>query len=78
MLTVYIANWIAENVAVLPVIDSTNQYLLIELASWRSGDACAAEYQQAGRGRRGVKWFSPFGANLYLQCTRVRAGNARQ
>ncbi len=25
-----------------------------------------AEYQQAGRGRRGRKWFSPFGANLYL------------
>jgi len=31
-----------------------------------SGDACVAEYQQAGRGRRGRKWFSPFGANLYL------------
>ena len=25
-----------------------------------------AEYQQAGRGRRGRKWFSPFGSNLYL------------
>ncbi|RDT55333.1 biotin--[acetyl-CoA-carboxylase] ligase, partial [Klebsiella pneumoniae] len=24
------------------------------------------ENQQAGRGRRGRKWFSPFGANLYL------------
>lgn len=31
-----------------------------------SGDACVAEYQQAGRGRRGRKWFSPFGSNLYL------------
>ncbi|WP_110877755.1 bifunctional biotin--[acetyl-CoA-carboxylase] ligase/biotin operon repressor BirA [Franconibacter helveticus] len=54
------------SVAVLPVIDSTNQYLLDRLSSLQSGDACIAEYQQAGRGRRGRKWFSPFGANLYL------------
>ncbi|MCS2168830.1 bifunctional biotin--[acetyl-CoA-carboxylase] ligase/biotin operon repressor BirA [Scandinavium sp. TWS1a] len=53
-------------VIVLPVIDSTNQYLLDRLASLQSGDVCVAEYQQAGRGRRGRKWFSPFGANLYL------------
>ena len=51
---------------VLPVIDSTNQYLLDRLDELTSGDACVAEYQQAGRGRRGRKWFSPFGANLYL------------
>ena len=50
----------------LPVIDSTNQYLLDRLNELQSGDACVAEYQQAGRGRRGRKWFSPFGANLYL------------
>jgi birA, biotin-[acetyl-CoA-carboxylase] ligase region/BirA biotin operon repressor domain len=54
------------NVAVLPVIDSTNQYLLERFSELQSGDACVAEYQQAGRGRRGRKWFSPFGANLYL------------
>lgn len=53
-------------VAVLPVIDSTNQYLLDRIGTLQSGDACVAEYQQAGRGRRGRKWFSPFGANLYL------------
>jgi BirA family biotin operon repressor/biotin-[acetyl-CoA-carboxylase] ligase len=53
-------------VAVLPVIDSTNQYLLDRIGELRSGDACVAEYQQAGRGRRGRKWFSPFGTNLYL------------
>ncbi|NLS42991.1 bifunctional biotin--[acetyl-CoA-carboxylase] ligase/biotin operon repressor BirA [BEV proteobacterium] len=56
----------ANNVAVLPVIDSTNQYLLDRLESLHSGDACVAEYQQAGRGRRGRQWQSPFGANLYL------------
>lgn len=54
------------SVAVLPVIDSTNQYLLDRINELQSGDACIAEYQQAGRGRRGRKWFSPFGANLYL------------
>lgn len=54
------------SITVLPVIDSTNQYLLDRLAALHSGDACVAEYQQAGRGRRGRKWFSPFGANLYL------------
>ena len=52
------------NVAVLPVIDSTNQYLLDRIHELHSGDACVAEYQTAGRGRRGRKWFSPFGANL--------------
>ncbi|WP_312953244.1 bifunctional biotin--[acetyl-CoA-carboxylase] ligase/biotin operon repressor BirA [Superficieibacter sp.] len=53
-------------VAVLPVIDSTNQYLMDRIGELSSGDVCVAEYQQAGRGRRGRKWFSPFGANLYL------------
>jgi BirA family transcriptional regulator, biotin operon repressor / biotin---[acetyl-CoA-carboxylase] ligase len=53
-------------VSVLPVIDSTNQYLLDRITTLASGDACVAEYQQAGRGRRGRKWFSPFGSNLYL------------
>lgn len=51
---------------VIPVIDSTNQYLLDRMNALQSGDACIAEYQQAGRGRRGRQWFSPFGANLYM------------
>lgn len=54
------------NVDVLPVIDSTNQYLMDRIHQLNSGDACVAEYQQAGRGRRGRQWFSPFGSNLYL------------
>ncbi|QIX95591.1 bifunctional biotin--[acetyl-CoA-carboxylase] ligase/biotin operon repressor BirA [Cedecea sp. FDAARGOS_727] len=63
----FIKSQVAEGtVAVLPVIDSTNQYLLNRLDTLQSGDACIAEYQQAGRGRRGRQWFSPFGANLYL------------
>lgn len=55
-----------KRVSVLPVVDSTNQYLLDRIAELHSGDACVAEYQQAGRGRRGRQWISPFGANLYL------------
>ncbi len=63
----YIHSYIKSgSVTVLPVIDSTNQYLMDRLSELDSGDACIAEYQQAGRGRRGRKWFSPFGANLYL------------
>ncbi|WP_333853243.1 bifunctional biotin--[acetyl-CoA-carboxylase] ligase/biotin operon repressor BirA [Leclercia sp.] len=63
----FIHSQIADNsVTVLPVIDSTNQFLLNRLNELKSGDSCVAEYQQAGRGRRGRKWFSPFGANLYL------------
>jgi len=31
-----------------------------------SGHACLAEYQSAGRGRRGRSWISPFAANIYL------------
>ncbi|SFO57551.1 BirA family transcriptional regulator, biotin operon repressor / biotin-[acetyl-CoA-carboxylase] ligase [Candidatus Pantoea varia] len=54
------------NVSVIPVIDSTNQYLLERMHDMQSGAACIAEYQQAGRGRRGRQWFSPFGANLYM------------
>lgn len=54
------------NLDVIPVIDSTNQYLLNNIDKLSSGMACVAEYQQAGRGRRGRQWFSPFGSNLYL------------
>ncbi len=55
-----------EHITVLPVIDSTNQYLMERIGSLSSGDACVAEYQYQGRGRRGRQWISPFGANLYL------------
>ncbi len=54
------------DVQVIPVIDSTNQYLMERMSDLHSGDTCIAEYQQAGRGRRGRQWFSPFGANLYM------------
>ncbi len=45
---------------VLPVIDSTNQYLLDRLDELTSGDACVAEYQQSRARPARQKWFSPF------------------
>jgi BirA family biotin operon repressor/biotin-[acetyl-CoA-carboxylase] ligase len=49
------------------VIASTNSYLF-ELAaqSGESGQVCLAEYQSAGKGRRGRVWVSPYGHNIYL------------
>ena len=48
--------------------DSTHDRLWagLEQGDIRSGCACLAEYQTAGRGRRGRRWHSPPGRNLYL------------
>ncbi|WP_114765984.1 bifunctional biotin--[acetyl-CoA-carboxylase] ligase/biotin operon repressor BirA [Vibrio rhodolitus] len=63
--------------ALIPVIDSTNQYLLDRIHSLDSGSVCLAEYQSQGRGRRGREWVSPFGCNLYLSMYwRLEAGMA--
>ncbi len=45
-------------------LDSTNAWLM-QQDDWH-GVVCLAEYQHAGRGRRGRQWVSPFAANLYL------------
>ena len=48
-------------------IDSTNSYLMRAAQQGASsGTLCLAERQQAGRGRRGRAWVSPFGTNIYL------------
>lgn len=52
---------------IYPVIDSTNTYIRQQLHTGiQPGFAVLAEAQTAGRGRRGRKWISPFGASLYL------------
>lgn len=49
------------------LIDSTNSYLLRRLPNQLSqGQVCLAEFQSAGRGRRGRQWVSPFGSQIYL------------
>ncbi|MGF1721698.1 bifunctional biotin--[acetyl-CoA-carboxylase] ligase/biotin operon repressor BirA [Vibrio kyushuensis] len=61
----------------IPIIDSTNQYLLDRVDQLESGSVCIAEYQAKGRGRRGREWVSPFGSNLYLSIYwRLDAGMA--
>ncbi len=49
-------------------IDSTNSYLMSQVRKnvVASGAVCLAEFQSAGRGRRGRQWVSPFASNLYL------------
>ena len=50
---------------IYPVLDSTNNYLLAKVGEdWPSGAVCLAEQQQAGRGRQGRSWLSPFAAGL--------------
>ncbi len=58
-----------NNLILLPIVDSTNSYLLNETKTQRvlsKATICLAEYQSAGRGRRGRQWVSPYGSNLYL------------
>ncbi len=52
-------------VSVVDSIDSTNKQLLEAPAS-DDPQFLFAEFQTAGRGRRGRAWRSPFGANLYV------------
>lgn len=66
-----------NHVELIPIIDSTNQYLLDNINSLDSGSVCLSEYQLKGRGRRGREWISPFGTNLYLSMYwRLDAGMA--
>lgn len=53
-------------IELIPIIDSTNQYLLNTMGDKPSGSVCIAEYQSQGRGRRGRQWQSPYGSNLYF------------
>ncbi len=66
-----------QKLELIPVIDSTNQYLLDRVNESDKGRICLAEYQANGRGRRGRQWVSPFGSNLYLSMYwRLDAGMA--
>lgn len=47
-----------------PVITSTNEWILQNIPNLNKGDLCLAEYQTAGRGRRGRQWLSPFAGQM--------------
>ncbi|TEW53865.1 bifunctional biotin--[acetyl-CoA-carboxylase] ligase/biotin operon repressor BirA [Psychromonas sp. RZ22] len=55
-----------EHIHVEQILESTNQYLLDNMDFLKNGTACIAEYQTAGRGRRGREWISPFASHLYF------------
>ena len=63
----YLNSDITAPIEIHSVIDSTNSYLLRKLPyDLQPGQVCLAEYQSAGRGRRGRQWISPYGSNIYL------------
>ncbi len=48
-------------------IPSTSEQLMQQAATGAPGGrVCLAEQQTAGRGRRGRRWVSPYGSNIYL------------
>ncbi|OAI13623.1 bifunctional biotin--[acetyl-CoA-carboxylase] synthetase/biotin operon repressor [Methylomonas lenta] len=61
------ARALLHQIEIHSVISSTNTYLLdLAKKTQVSGWVCLAEYQTAGKGRRGRTWVSPFGHNIYL------------
>jgi len=70
------SSWIRK-LDVLTITDSTNQRAL-DLADTVAGKGylCFAEYQSQGRGRRGRKWVSPLGSNLYFSMVKEFANGA--
>lgn len=62
-----------NHLIIKPVIDSTNQYVLDHLRELANNSVCLAEYQTAGRGRRGRKWLSPFAGQVILSFYRTFA-----
>ncbi|MDQ1237423.1 MAG: biotin--[acetyl-CoA-carboxylase] ligase [Wigglesworthia glossinidia] len=55
-----------NKILIFDIINSTNQYLVKNISKLKSGDACIAEYQTHGKGKRGKKWLASFGKNICL------------
>jgi BirA family biotin operon repressor/biotin-[acetyl-CoA-carboxylase] ligase len=53
-------------VCALDEVDSTNAYLLNNAAGALDGTLAVAEFQRAGRGRRGRAWVAPRGSSVLL------------
>ncbi len=68
------------SIEVFQEIDSTSNYLKRTEPEAVSGQGrvCVAEWQSAGRGRRGRRWVSPYGSSLYLSLAWQLGGAALQ
>jgi len=60
------ARELVAQIEVMGVVDSTNVRAMEKAQLGKKGYVCTAEQQTAGKGRRGRKWASPYGSNLYL------------
>lgn len=65
-----------SSLAIEGVVGSTNELAMREALRDCTGHVCTAEQQLAGKGRRGRKWLSPYGANLYFSIVWRFAGGA--
>jgi len=54
------------NIKVCNIVSSTNDQIKAQASVLPQGSVCLAEAQTQGRGRRGRKWVSPFGASVYM------------
>jgi BirA family biotin operon repressor/biotin-[acetyl-CoA-carboxylase] ligase len=52
--------------ALFTELDSTNRFLLAEPPAVGTLDVCLAEFQTAGRGRRGRRWHAPLGSGICM------------
>ncbi len=58
---------LCKKIELVPVLDSTNNYLLANIDQGGiDRHVVIADYQTTGRGRRGRQWISPFGCGLYM------------
>lgn len=62
-------------VQVVDCIDSTNTSMLQNAANLTCGDVLLAEFQTAGRGRRGGKWLGALGSSLMLSLSWIFKGD---
>ncbi|TDF35833.1 bifunctional biotin--[acetyl-CoA-carboxylase] ligase/biotin operon repressor BirA [Alteromonadaceae bacterium M269] len=62
----YMSGDMSNQIDVLNIVTSTNDFIKQNIERLNSGDVCIAEAQTAGRGRQGREWVSPFGCNLYF------------
>ena len=65
-ITRYLSDVNGARVTVIDKVASTNAVLLTERESYAHRSLLFANQQTAGRGRRGKRWVSPAGVNIYM------------